>query len=237
MDYKDLLIETMEMDENTLHLAEKTANDFGVTPLGKGEIRECVCSLKEHHFDVSLSSEILRATYEKIVRKAVSELQAIDSEFDWDIDGVNSKITCYGKVVNKWQDIVDIVSIQKRLMEKLRSEILARYPYFTPKVIDAIIEDVPLEDIIYNFEIDRAAACGLEPGTLTVLEWNRPVIVHGEPGRSFEFVGEISPLLAISDLSTQHSDVRFGCRVAVTGEDDEKVLEADGDFIQGMWES
>lgn len=159
MDYKDLLIETMEMDDNTLKLAEKIATDFEVKPLWKGELRECVCSLKEHYFDVPLSSEILRATYEKIVRKAVSELQAIDSEFDWDIDGVNSKITCYGKVVNKWQDIVDMVATQKRLMEKLRSEILARYPYFTPKVIDAIIEDVPLEDIIYNFEIDNIRVC------------------------------------------------------------------------------
>ena len=62
---------------------------------------------------------------------------------------------------------------------------------------------------IWRFDKQVAAASGQGLDSFTIRTWHRPENLYGEGGRAFEFVGETSPLVAISDLSSLHSGLDF----------------------------
>ena len=90
---------------------------------------------------------------------------------------------------------------------------------------------VPFDD----FDRAWADTRGQDPGLLTVLEWNRLDTSGDWPRRSFEFIGETSPLYSIFDLSLQHDDVDFRCKISISSECGAVARVVDGVFTDGEW--
>ena len=123
MDYRNFLLETLGMDEETLSFVDEVEKNFGIEPLGKTEIQDIVDDLAQYGFDDSLSASILRSQYYNIEKKAVRELNAESGLFDWRIDGKNSKIEYSWKEVRNWEELKERVKEQNRLIQKLKEEV------------------------------------------------------------------------------------------------------------------